>query len=77
MNEPKTIPVAELLRHLSVQDFLAFGIQQIAYVRPTIVNGAPSFAIHAADGTPLAFHENRDIAEAITRQNDLEPVTLQ
>lgn len=65
------------LRHLTAQDFLAFGVQQIAYIRPAMVNGSMVFAIHAADGTPLAFHESADTARALTRQNDLEPVALQ
>lgn len=66
----------ELLRALTLQDFLVFGIQQVAYIRPVIMNGSPAFAIHAADGTPLAFHENQDTAKALTRQNDLEPMTV-
>lgn len=65
-----------VLRHLSPQDFLTFGVQQIAYIRPVMMNGTAAFAIHAADGTPLAFHENADMARALTRQNDLEPVTV-
>lgn len=68
---------AHTLRHLSQQDFLAFGVQQIAYIRPVQMNGMAAFAIHAADGTPLAFHEDADMARALTRQNDLEPVTVQ
>ena len=30
------------------------GVSQIAYLKPVIVNGAAVFAIHAADGTPMA-----------------------
>lgn len=66
-----------MLRRLSAQDFLSFGVQQIAYIRPVEMNGIPAFAIHAADGTPLAFHADENTARAITRQNDMEPVTLQ
>lgn len=73
----KCSATADALRHLSMQDFLAFGVQQIAYIRPVMMNGSETFAIHAADGTPLAFHENEDSARALTRQNDLEPVTVQ
>ncbi len=76
MNE-KCDSTAQALRHLTAQDFLAFGVQQIAYIRPVMMNGAAAFAIHAADGTPLAFHENAETAKALTRQNELEPVTLQ
>ncbi len=67
---------SDFLRHLTNQDFLVFGIQQVAYIRPVVMNGSPAFAIHAADGTPLAFHENQETAKALTRQNDLEPMTV-
>ena len=66
-----------LLRNLSPQAFLSLGIQQIAYIRPFVVDGASRFAVHPADGTPLAFHEDETMARAISRQNDLEPFTLQ
>jgi hypothetical protein len=68
--------IADSLRGLSEQDFLAFGVQQIAYIRPVFVNGAVHFSIHAADGTPLAIHHDVRVAAALTRQNNLEPMYL-
>lgn len=65
------------LRGLSAQDFLTFGVQHMAYIRPAVVNGQTVFAIHAADGTPLGYHDNADAARVLSRQNDLEPVRLQ
>ena len=41
------------LKGLSVADWASFGAQQIAYVRPVVVNGVKAMAIHAADGTPI------------------------
>ena len=41
------------LRHLSMADWARFGVQQIAYIRPVVVNGVPAISIHAADGTPI------------------------
>ena len=67
----------QLLRNLSPQAFLSLGIQQIAYIRPFTVDGSSRFAIHAADGTPLVIHEDESMAKAVSRQNDLEPFTLQ
>ena len=66
----------ELLRHLSIQDFLGLGLQQVAYIKPVKMNGVEAYGIHAADGTPLAFHADEDIAHALMVQNDLEPMTL-
>ena len=65
-----------LLRRLSQQDFLALGVQQLAYIRPVTVNGIKAWSIHAADGTQLAIHDDEVAAQALTRQNELQPLTL-
>ena len=75
MNE--SIPTAEdLLRNISAQDFLAFGIHQLAYIRPVNVDGQKVWSLHAADGTALAVQNNPHLAAVLARQNDLEPVAL-
>ena len=38
---------------LSSQDFRNFGVQQLAYIRPVLIQNRTAYAIHAADGTPL------------------------
>lgn len=68
---------SSLLKQLSPRDFLSFGVQQIAYIRPVMVNGALAYSINAADGTQLAIHNDRNEAVALTRQNELQPLTLQ
>jgi hypothetical protein len=68
--------VAEKLRHISPQDFAAMGVQQIAYIRPVVVNGVTAYAIHAADGTQIGMAPQRELAFAAVIQNELEPVSL-
>jgi hypothetical protein len=68
--------VVEKLRHISPQDFAAMGVQQIAYIRPVVVNGVTAYAIHAADGTQIGMAPQRDLAFAAVIQNELEPVSL-
>ena len=68
--------VSELLRSLSAQDFLSFGVEHIAYVRPFEEMGRKAWAIHAADGTRLSILDSRDIAINMVRQNELQPVTV-
>lgn len=63
-------------KKLSDQDFLSFGIQQIAYVKMVEVEDKKAFAIHAADGTPLTIMDSYNDALVVARQNDLEPVTV-
>lgn len=65
------------LHNLSPRDFLAFGVEQLAYIRPAIHNGLQGFSIHAADGTPLAFHQDMKMLEALALQNDLETIQRQ
>lgn len=58
------------------RDFLNLGREHIAYIRPATLNGMNVFAVHAADGTPLAFHADRAAAAALVRQNDMEAALL-
>ncbi|WP_448202793.1 DUF1150 family protein [Azospirillum sp. sgz302134] len=67
---------AAVLRLLSPQDFAAFGVDHVAYVRPVEVDGNPAFSVHAADGTPLTVLAERDVAFATVRQNDMEPLSV-
>lgn len=64
------------LRHLSAQDFAAFGVNHVAYVKTVEVEGHVAYAIHAADGTPLTVVPGRDLAFAAIRQHDMEPVSV-
>ncbi len=64
------------IRHLSEAQLAQLGMTQIAYVRPVTVNGAQGFAIHAADGTPMAMTEDRDVAFAAIMQHDMVPALV-
>lgn len=61
---------------LSSTEFTALGVGAVAYVKPVTAEGKTAFAIHGADGTPLALAANRDLAFAVVRQNELEPVSV-
>ena len=70
------IGFADSLKKLSQTDFLTFGLNDIAYLRPTVSDGKPVYAIHAADGSQLALAVSRDVGIAAMEQHDLEPVPL-
>jgi hypothetical protein len=59
------------VRHLSQTQLAGLGVSQVAYVKPVTVNGKPAFAIHAADGTPMALAENQDVAMAAIVQHEM------
>ena len=69
--------IVEKLREMSDQDFALIGMQQLAYIKPTVVNGVTGFSIHAADGTQIGMAPSRDIAFAAVKQHELEPMSLQ
>jgi hypothetical protein len=66
----------EQMRQMTVNDLAMFGVQDVAYVKPVVVDGNAGYAIHAADGTQMALIADRDIAFAVVRQNELEPVSV-
>jgi hypothetical protein len=73
---PVPEPVAFDVRHLSEQQLAALGVSHIAYVKPVIVNGVAGFAIHAADGTPMAVAGDRDVAVAAIVQHEMHPLSV-
>ena len=66
----------ESIRTISSREFAVFGMQDLAYVKPVLVNGVTAFAVHAADGTQVAVLPDREIALATVRQHDLEPLSV-
>ncbi len=64
------------IRHLSAEQLARLGVSQIAYVKSVTVDGEPAFAIHAADGTPMAVAENRDVALAAIREHEMMPTLV-
>lgn len=64
------------LRRISAQDFIQFGLQDIAYIRQVVVNDTVAFALHAADGTQLGLMPNQEVAAAALRQHELEPLSV-
>lgn len=78
MTDEHIIPTAGFdIRHLSPAEFGSLGVSQIAYVKPVMINGAPAFAIHAADGTPMAVAADRDVALAAIAQHEMLAALVQ
>jgi hypothetical protein len=65
------------LKSLSTAEFAAFGLEQIAYIRPvTLPDGKHAIGVFAADGRPLAGAPSIEVAQALVRQNELEPALV-
>lgn len=67
----------QTVQDLSQQDFLALGVNDIAYIKTVQVDGRKQYAIHAADGTEMTVLANRDVAFAAVIRNDMEPQSVQ
>lgn len=66
----------ERIRQMSARELALFGMQDVAYVKRAVVNDAPSYTVHAADGTQIAAFAARDVAFVAVRQHDLEPLSV-
>jgi hypothetical protein len=66
----------EHIRHMTSRELALFGMQDLAYVKPVLVDGVTAFAVHAADGTQVTVLPDREIALATVRQHDLEPLSV-
>jgi hypothetical protein len=66
----------ERIRHMSSRELALFGMQDLAYVKPVLVDGVAAFSLHAADGTQITVLPDREIALATLRQHDLEPLSV-
>jgi hypothetical protein len=64
------------IRRLSPRELGLLGIANVAYVKQVVHEGAEAFAIHAADGTQMAIIADRNLAFAVVRHHDLEPVSV-
>ena len=64
------------IRQMSAREMALFGIQDVAYIKRVEVDGTAAYAVHAADGSQIAVVAGRDLAFAMVRQHDLEPVSV-
>ncbi len=62
----------ERLTEISAQDLMALGVNDIAYVKPVVIDGETLFAVHAADGTQMALFKDHQLAVVTARRHDLE-----
>jgi hypothetical protein len=61
------------IHHISAAQLGSLGLEEIAFVKPVMTENGPAFAIHAADGTPMAIASNALLAAAAIIQNDMVP----
>jgi len=66
----------ERLKNITPKEFALLGMNDVAYVKRTVVNDEAVITIHSADGTQIGVAPDRETAFAAIRQHELEPVSL-
>jgi hypothetical protein len=64
------------IHQISPDQLAKLGVSQVAYVKEVTVDGNQAFAIHAADGTPMAVTTDRDVAVAAILQHEMLPTLV-
>ena len=67
----------DLRREISPEAFALLGAPDIAYVKPVVTEHGTGFGIYSANGKEMAVVADRDVAFALVRQHDMEPVSVQ
>ena len=70
--------VKEMLdvRNLTPDQLMQLGMADLAYVKPVMLDGQAAFAIHAADGSPMAMAADRALAVAAIVQHEMVPALV-
>lgn len=63
-------------RQMDAAAFAALGAQQIAYLRPMLVDGRQAVAIFAADGTQIGAAPDVPTAAAAVVQHEMAPALV-
>ncbi|MDP9095137.1 MAG: DUF1150 domain-containing protein [Pseudomonadota bacterium] len=64
------------VRKMTPEQLAQLGVPDLAYIKPVIMNGTAAFAIHAADGSPMAVATERDMAIAAVVQHEMLPALV-
>ncbi len=64
------------IRHITTAQLAQLGVSQLAYIKPVTVGGEDVFAIHAADGTPMAVAPNRELAWGAILEHEMVPALV-
>ena len=64
------------IRKLTPEQLAQLGMPDLAYIKKVPMNGTIAFAIHAADGSPMAVAADCDLAIAAIVQHEMCPALV-
>lgn len=76
MNDKTPSAISAQLKALSVTDWARFGLEEVAYLRPVLLNGVKAVSIHAADGTRIGAAPTIELAAAAVVEHEMAPVLV-
>jgi hypothetical protein len=66
----------DALRHITAEQLLHLGTRQVVYLKAGMRDGEQAFALHRADGTPLAVVDDVETAVEMADEHGLGIVTI-
>ena len=75
-NATRDFSAGDALRQLAPADWARFGAEQMAYIRPVMVDGERIVAIHSADGTQIGAAPDASLATAAILQHEMVPLLV-
>lgn len=76
MNKSHELTKAFDMRHLTEAQLMQLGMADVAYVKRVVLDGETAFAIHAADGSPMAMAADCALAVAAIVQHEMVPALV-
>lgn len=64
------------VRHMTTTQLRELGVPTLVYLRSGLLNGEVAYAIHAADGTPMAVVEDIDVAVELVCERGMALVAV-
>lgn len=64
------------IRNMTADQLMQLGMADLAYVKPVFYDGQEAFAIHAADGSPMAMAADRAMAMEAIVQHEMVPALV-
>jgi hypothetical protein len=67
---------ADDVSHMTTAQFRRLGVRSLVYLRAGMLNGEMAYAIHAADGIPMAVVDDVDEAVALACEHGMAFVAV-
>ncbi len=76
IDQPQAVESIVDIRKMTSDQLMQLGMADLAYVKPVMFEGQMAFAIHAADGSPMAMAADCDLAVAAIVQHEMQPAMV-